>query len=158
MKNHKIKLILVISASLLIVFNVLSFYVTDQNIETTVEEAIANQTLETAKAVSAKFDIATYKRFLSNPEKNDDYWKINYQLNTIKEDIGALFVYTLKVDNPKVSHTMIAGIPRNEQDFFQIGSVCTLPEEEVSHAFYNGAPYTSEIIDDPLFGKYLSKH
>ena len=156
MKNHKIKLILVISASLLIVFNVLSFYVTDQNIETTVEEAIANQTLETAKAVSAKFDIDTYKRFLSNPVKNDDYWKLNYQLNTIREDIGALFVYTLKVDNPKVSHSMIVGLPRNKQDLFQIGLVCTLPEKEVSQAFYKGTPFTSDIIDDPLYGKYLS--
>lgn len=156
MKNHKIKLILVISATLLIVFNVLSFYVTDQNIETTVEEAIANQTLETAKAISAKFDTATYKRFLSNPEKNDDYWKLNYQLNTIREDIGALFVYTIKVDNPKVSHTMIAGLSRTEQDFFKIGAVCTLPEREVRHAFYNGESYTSDIIDDKRYGKYLS--
>ena len=156
MKNYKIKLILVISAVLLIIFNIFSFYVTDQNIETTVEEAIANQTLETAKAISAKFDTDTYKKFLNNPGKNEFYWKLNNELNDIRADIGALFVYTLKIDNPKISHTMIAGLPVKEQDFFVVGSICTLPEEQVSHAFYEGAPYTSEIIDDPEHGRYLS--
>ncbi|QCR30989.1 GHKL domain-containing protein [Lysinibacillus sp. SGAir0095] len=156
MKNNKIKLILVISAVLLVVFNVFSFYVTEQNIEATVQEAIANQTLDTAKAVSAKIDIDTYKKFLSNPEKNDYYWKINDQLNNIREDIGALFVYTLKIDNPKVSHAMILGLPKEKQNLLDIGMICTLPEEQVRLAYYDGAPYTSEIIDDPQHGKYLS--
>ena len=156
MKNYKIKLILVISAVLLIIFNIFSFYVTDQNIETTVEEAIANQTLETAKAISAKFDTDTYKKFINKPGKNEFYWKLNNELNDIRADIGALFVYTLIIDNPKISHTMIAGLPVKEQDFFVVGSICTLPEEQVSHAFYEGAPYTSEIIDDPEHGRYLS--
>ncbi len=156
MKNHKLKLILVLSGFLLIVFNVLSFYVTDQNIETTVEEAVANQTLDTAKAISAKIDIDTYKKFLSDPQKNEHYWKLNNQLNNIRTEIGALFVYMIKVDNPKAAHTMIAGLPLNQQDFFEIGNVCSLPEEQVNLAFYDGAPYTSDIIDDPRYGKYLS--
>lgn len=155
MKNHKIRLILVISAVLLIVFNVFSFYVTDQNIKTTVEEAVANQTLETAKAISLKFDTDTYKKFLSNPIKDEDYWKLNNQLNNIRAEIGALFVYTLKVDNPKVTHTMIAGLPIKEQEFFEVDTVCSLPEEQVRIA-YEGESYTSDIINDPRYGKYLS--
>ncbi|MFC7686196.1 ATP-binding protein [Ureibacillus sp. GCM10028918] len=155
MKNNKIKLILVISAVLLIVFNGFSFFVTDRNIETTVEEAIANQTLDTAKAISAKIDIDTYKNFLSNPEKNEHYWKINNQLINIRDDIGALFVYTLKIDNPNVSYVMVDGIPKGQHGL-DIGAICTVPEEQVRQAFYKGAPYTSDIIDDPQNGKYLS--
>ncbi|KGR76131.1 ATP-binding protein [Ureibacillus sinduriensis] len=156
MKNNKIKLILLISVVLLVIFNVFSLYVTDRNIETTVTEAIANQTLDTATAVSARIDIDSYKKFLSNPEKNEHYWKINNQLNDIREDINALFVYTLKIDNPNVSYVMINGLPEGQQNLIGIGSICTLPEEQVSHAFYKGSPYTSGIIDDPEHGKYLS--
>ena len=156
MKNHKIRLIIVISAILLITFNVISFYVTDQNIETTVEETIANQTLETAKAVSSKFDTDTYMKFLSNPKKNYYYWKINDQLDKIREEIGALYVYIVKIDNPDVSYTMIPGLPGTQQGFFDIGSVCSLPKKQVSLAFNEGAPYTSDIIDDPRYGRYLS--
>ncbi|MDI7742395.1 GHKL domain-containing protein [Lysinibacillus fusiformis] len=155
MKNRKIRLILVISAFLLVVFNVFSFYVTDQNLETTVEEAVANQTLETAKAVSTKIDVDTYKKFLSNPVKNESYWQLNNELNNIREDIGALFVYILKIDNPRVSHTMIAGLPIREQASIEVGTICTLPEEQVKLAF-EGSPYTSDIIDDSRYGKYLS--
>lgn len=156
MKNNKVKLIMLVSVVLLIVFNIFSLYVTDRNIKTAVTEAIANQTLETATAVSARIDINAYKKFLSNPVRNEHYWKINNQLNDIREDINALFVYTLKIDNPKVSYVMISGLPKQQQDLIGIGSICTVPEEQVSQAFYKGAPYTSKIIDDPENGKYLS--
>ncbi|MDN4494773.1 GHKL domain-containing protein [Ureibacillus aquaedulcis] len=155
MKNNKIKLILVISAVLLVVFNAFSFFVTDRNIEATVEEAIANQALDTAKEVSARIDIDTYKKFLENREKNDYYWKLNNELNSIRENIGALYVYILEINNPNVSYVMIDGVPKDQQGP-GIGWICTLPKEQVSQAFYKGTPYTSNIIHDPGHGKYLS--
>lgn len=155
MKNYRVKIILVISVCLLVFFTMFSFYMTNENINTTVEESIASQSLESAKRISANFDVDTYKKFLENPEKNKYYWEISEQLNKIRVDMGALFVYTLKIDNPHVSKSMIVGVPRHEQHHFEIGDVCTTPSQQVEQA-YQGKSFTTGIIHDPRHGNYLS--
>ncbi|UZN00785.1 hypothetical protein OL548_15860 [Lysinibacillus sp. MHQ-1] len=49
--------------------------------------------------------------FLDNPHKNDYYWEVRSYLNDARVKLGALFVYTLQVDNPKVSKAMVMGMP-----------------------------------------------
>ncbi|RHW35862.1 GHKL domain-containing protein [Lysinibacillus yapensis] len=155
MKSYRVKMILILSICLLIFFTVLSFYVTNQNMNTAVEESIANQSLESAKRIAETLDVDTYKKFLMNPEKNEYYWAINDELNHFRVDLGALFVYTIKIDNPTVSQTMIAGLPRDKQDFFEIGKPTTIPPEQVVIG-YRGMPFTTGVIDDPRYGTYLT--
>ncbi|HWK23071.1 MAG TPA: GHKL domain-containing protein [Ureibacillus sp.] len=156
MKKSKVRLIILISAVLLVCCYTFSFYATDKHFESTVKEAITSQALESAKAAAVKFDVDTYKKFLTNPEKNDYYWEISRQLNDVREDVGALFVYILEIDNPNQSHAMLLGLPPSKQEFFEIGSVCTLPKTEVSQAYYNETPYITDIIKDPEHGMYIS--
>lgn len=156
MKKTNIKIILVLSALLVLFFTSFSVYTTNVNIRSTVEEAITNQNLETAKTISERFDIETYKKFLKSPQKNNYYWKINNDLNNIREKIGALFVYTIEVDNPKVMKTMVAGLPADKQKSFKIGKLTNVPKKLVKMAYYECKPFTTNMIKDPDYGTYLT--
>ena len=155
MKNRKIKLILLLSVILLCVFTSLNIITSYIKIKKTVEESIANQSLEAAISIASAIDTDTYKKFLEDPQKNDYYWEIRSYLNDARVKTGALFVYTILVDNPEVSKAMIMGLPREHTMSFDIGETCTVPANDV-HKAYNGETYVTEVIDDVLHGSYVS--
>ena len=155
MKNYKIKLILCLSTFLLLSFTSLNVFTSYVKMKKTIEEAIANQSLEAAKAIAATIDLEAYEHFLASEEKDAYYWKISGHLNDIRKKLGVLAVYTLKIDNPKVSKMMVGGIPYELAFSFEIGDPCTVPEAQVREA-YKGNTYVTEIIEDPKFGTYLS--
>ncbi|KAA0955903.1 GHKL domain-containing protein [Sporosarcina sp. ANT_H38] len=155
MKNHKIKLILVLSAVLLLFFTSLNVFTSYVKMKKTVEESIANQSLAAAESIASALNKETYQKFLNDPVKNEYYWELTNYLVDAREKLGALFVYTLKIDNPKVSTIMIGGLPKELDDSYSIGAVCTVPEKQVKRAF-EGNTYVTNIIEDADFGSYLS--
>lgn len=155
MKKSKVKLILVLSIILLLFFTSLNIYTSYLKIKETVAKSIANQSVEAAKSIASSMDIETYQKFLLNPVENEHYWEIRSYLNDAREKIGALYVYTLAIDNPKVSKVMIAGIPKEAKESFAIGEACTVPEKQVKRA-YTRKTYVTDVIEDPKHGGYLS--
>ncbi|ATP39858.1 histidine kinase [Solibacillus sp. R5-41] len=155
MKNHKIKFILMLSIVLLISFTSLNVFASYVKMKKTVEESIANQSLEAAIAIASTIDIDTYQKFLGTKVKDEYYWEISNHLNDAREKMGALIVYTLEIDNPKVSKTMVAGVPHELVDLYNIGDICTVPEAQVKRA-YEGNTYVTGVIEDSKFGSYLS--
>lgn len=155
MKNRKVKLILILSTFLLCLFTSLNIFTSYVKIKKTVEESIANQSLEAARSIASSIDTDAYQQFLNNPQENEYYWKVRSYLNDARIKLGALFVYTLKVDNPEVSTAMITGMPKEMREGFEIGVVCTVPAKEVEKA-YNGETYVTEVIHDSIHGSYLS--
>ncbi|MGE7022916.1 GHKL domain-containing protein [Solibacillus cecembensis] len=155
MKNHKIKFILILSTFLLFSFTSLNIFASYVKMKKTVEESIANQSLEAAIAIASTIDIDTYQKFLNTKVKDENYWEISDHLNDAREKMGALFVYTLEIDNAKVSKAMVAGVPEGLNDLYNIGDVCTVPEAQVKRA-YEGNTYVTDVIEDPKFGSYLS--
>ena len=93
MKNRKLKLILVLSTILLLLFTSLNVFTSYMKMKKTVEESIANQSLEIAKTVASSIDIETYQQFLKDPVKNKSYWEVKSFLNDAREKLGALHVY-----------------------------------------------------------------
>ncbi len=159
MKKSRIKLVLILSAALLLFFTSLNIYTSYKKIIGTVEESIANQTLEAAKSIAAEMDIIAYKQFLLSQSKNEYYWEIRDYLNDAREKLGALYVYTFNVDNPVVSTTLIVGHPPKgslARDDFPIGEICTVPEEQVSIAYHKKTTFVTDIIKDPKYGTYLT--
>ncbi len=156
MKNCKVKLILTLSTILLLFFttiNVVNYYL---KITKSAEDAIANQSLKAAIAIASSINIETYEAFLKEPVRNDYYWEIREFLNDARKKLGgALVVYTLEIDNPYFSKTMIPGIPKNAKEDYQIGEICTVPESEVKRA-YEGMTYITDVIEDPKLGTYIS--
>ncbi|QDQ02178.1 GHKL domain-containing protein [Lysinibacillus fusiformis] len=155
MKKRKIKLIIVLSTVLLLLFTSLNVFTSYVKLKKTVEESIANQSLEAATSIAKSIDIGEYKQFLNDPVKNEHYWKLRSKLNDAREQLGALFVYTLEIDNPKVSTAMVVGLPEEQTNGFDIGEVCTVPEKHVRQA-YEGHTYVTGVITDSDYGSYLS--
>lgn len=119
MKNKKLKSIFVLSLLLLVIFMMINMFPSYVSIKKTAENSIANQNIEAAKSIAASMDIETYKRFLENPVKNNEYIEIKRYLEDAREKNGALHVYTLAVDNPKVSRAMIVAMPEGTKKNFQ---------------------------------------
>lgn len=157
MKSHKVKIIFVLSTVLLLFFSALNVYTSYVRMKNTVEESVANQSLEAAKSIASSIDVETYQKFLDNPEKNEYFREIQIYLSDAREKLGSLYVYTLKVDNPKVSKQMIIGHSGNLEslDNYRIGDACTVPEEQVKKA-YEGKTYVTDVLKDPSYGDYLS--
>ncbi|MGE7623503.1 GHKL domain-containing protein [Viridibacillus sp. NPDC096237] len=155
MKNNKIRLILVLSTVLLLLFTGLNVFISYLKMKKTVEESIANQSLEAAKSIATEIDIETYQKFLNNPMKNEYYWELTNYLNDARKKLGALFVYTLEVDNPKISKVMIGGLPKELDEGYSIGEICTVPEAQVKRA-YQGDTFVTGVIEDPNNGSYVS--
>lgn len=154
MYTRKFKQIFILSIILLLLFISINIYTSYSKINRTVEESIANQSLQAAKSIASSMDIEGYKRFLDNPGKSQEYWEIRKYLNDAREKIGVLHVYTLAVDNPKVSKAMIVGMPE-ELDNYPIGEICTVPGKQVKRA-YEGKTYVTSVLTDLKYGDYLS--
>jgi sensor histidine kinase regulating citrate/malate metabolism len=156
-KNRRILIVYVVAFLILVSLSgskiIFSYYSTIK----TAQVSIANQSIEMAKSIADSLDKQTYKRFLANPIRNEEYWRIREYLNDARNQIGALYVYTLAIDNPKIAKGMIIGLPRDypNEDDFPIGEPCTVPEKEVQLA-YQGKTYFTEILTDPNYGNYLS--
>lgn len=157
MKSHKVKTIFVLSTVLLLFFSALNVYTSYVRMKNTVEESVASQSLEAAKSIASSMDVETYQKFLDNPERNEYFREIQIYLSDAREKLGSLYVYTLKVDNPKVSKQMIIGHSGklDSLDNYRIGDACTVPEEQVKKA-YEGKTYVTEVLKDPNYGDYLS--
>ena len=155
MKNRKLKLILLLSLVLLLLFTSLNVVTSYVKMTKTVEESIANQSLESAISIAAALDTEVYKQFLKDPVRNEYYWEIRNYLNDAREKLGALHVYVLEVNNPVVSNAMIIGFPKELKDGYTIGEVCTVPAAQVRKA-YAGDTYVTGVIEDLDYGSYLS--
>lgn len=132
----------------------LNIFTSVLEIKNSAEKSIANQTLEIAKVTASQIDTDAYKRFLENPTETKDYWDIKQFLDNMRERTGMLYIYTLAIDNPKVSKVMIAAGPNGVNEI-PIGDPCTTPEQQVKLA-YEGLPYYTNIIKDSKYGDYIS--
>ena len=153
MKKTKVKLIFGLTLFLIVFFTGLNILASYFTIKKTIEESIAILNVEKVKSIAASMDIELYKKFLENPIKGIEYDTINEFFMDTKEKIGALHLYSLAIDNPRISRVMVPGMPKSEN--VEIGMVCTVPEKQVSQA-YEGKTFYTGVIDDPVYGQYLS--
>ncbi|MGE7185327.1 sensor histidine kinase [Peribacillus sp. NPDC006672] len=155
MKNKKLRAFLYLTILLLIVFILLNMFSTYLSIKNSVQKSVANQNLVTARSIADSMDIEAYQRFLDNQVNSREYKDIKAYLEDAREKIGALYVYTIMVDNPKVSKAMITGFSKDHKGDFPIGGVCTVPSKQVEQA-YEGKSFITGILEDPEYGEYLT--
>ncbi|WP_234396847.1 sensor histidine kinase [Bacillus massiliglaciei] len=96
-------------------------------------------------------NVETYKRFLKNPQVNEDYRAIHDYLNDARQKSGALFVYTMDLSSEGGCKSLIVGMP-DVRDF-PIGGKCTVPIEQIKNAEAGDAFFT-EIIEDSRYDDY----
>jgi two-component system, LytTR family, sensor histidine kinase AgrC len=154
--NRKIKLIIILSVTILLCLASINILVSYFTARKAAEISVANNALEMAQSIAESMDTAAYERFLENPERNEDYWRIREKLYEAKQNTAALYVYTLafpdRNSRPKV---MIAGFPRDNNPYYEIGMDCMVPPDQIQRA-YKGLSYFTGKIDDPHYGEYIS--
>ncbi|MCC3374508.1 methyl-accepting chemotaxis protein [Cohnella sp. REN36] len=121
------------------------------------EEAIGNFNMHMAEAYAGQFDTKSYADFLQNAAETDLYWTIREEMNRYRERIGAMYVYTVRIDGEKKPILLVDGQPRGSDSASPIGEVTDMPAEAVE-AVLDGKPAKTGIIRNPEYGDYLSSY
>jgi methyl-accepting chemotaxis protein len=122
----------------------------------TVEKTVATFSTELARTIAAGMDVSAYEQFLQNPSEDDTYWKLRLQLNDFREKTGALYVYTIQVDQQQKPHIMIDGQPKDSDVASGIGEETSSTTYEDVAPVLKGETSTTDIVHDPQYGDYLS--
>ncbi len=130
-----------------------SLYMTNTG---TVEKTIGIYSTELAANIAKKMDVSAYERFLQNPAEDDTYWQLRQELNDFREKTGALYVYTLRVDEQQQPRIMIDGQPKDSEVASGIDEKTSTTTFEDIAPSLKGEVSSTEIVHDPEYGDYLS--
>lgn len=120
------------------------------------EKSIQETSKVHATRVAESLNKEDYQAFLNDPNPNKNYWALRNTLDDYREKIGALYLYTLSVDEKKNVKIMIDGQPKDSELASDIGENTTSTTlEDVTPAF-NGETNSTKIVHDPEYGDYLS--
>jgi methyl-accepting chemotaxis protein len=150
--SSKIALVLALSMILILVGTVGIIFKSNYD---AVEKSIAGYSEETAKSISKSIDVEKYGDFLKNKSETDTYWELRKNLNRVREDTGALYVYTLGVNEENV-FILVDGLPRDSDIASDIGTPTTTTKYEDIESALNGKPSSIPIVHDEKYGDYLS--
>jgi len=132
-------------------------YLQMENTKKASEEAIGNFSMHNAEAYSEQFDLKAYGNFLQDTQETELYWSLREDLNRYRMQIGAMYVYTVKIDEKKQPLLLIDGQPRGSDAASPIGEVTDMPQEAIE-AILNGKSAKSGIIRNPEYGDYISSY
>ncbi len=158
MIKFRSRLVSKLSAFILAVLIVLSgalVYMQIQNTKKASEEAIGQFSIHTAQAYAGQFDVEAYAEFLQDVQESDLYWRLRAEMDRFREQIGAVFVYTVAIDEQKQPILLIDGQPRDSEEASPIGEVTDMPPEAIEEVL-RGNTAKSDIIRNPVYGDYIS--
>jgi len=149
----KILMFMLLMMLVLTAANAASLCVTNTS---TVEKSIGEFSTELALTIAKKMDVSAYEQFLKNPVEGDLYWQLRLELDDFREKTGALYVYTLRVDEQNQPHIMIDGQPKGSDVASAINAKTSSTTYEDVAPSLQGALNNTEIVHDSEFGDYLS--
>jgi len=143
--------------AILIILSTTLLYMQVQNTKKASEEAIGEFSIHTAEAYAGQFNLKSYETFLQDVQESDLYWSIREELNRYREQIGAVYVYTVQIDDEGQPIILIDGQPKGSDSASPIGEVTDMPKEAVE-AILQGRSAKSGIIENPEYGDYISSY
>lgn len=136
---------------LLIATNILIYFI----INLVAERTIGTQGMSTVQNATKYIDTDQYEQFIKNPQEDETYLEIKNDLNEIREHLGALYLYTVAVDQDEV-RVVVDGLPEEEDANFN-GVTESITREEVEPVLAGKTAFTS-IVDDPPNEKSLTAY
>ncbi|MGK9254266.1 methyl-accepting chemotaxis protein [Paenibacillus humicus] len=121
------------------------------------EEAIGSFSMHTAEAYAGQFDLKSYETYLKDAGENDLYWSLREELNRYRLQIGAQYVYTVRIDDKGQPLIVIDGQPKGSESASPIGEVTDVPKEAVE-AILKGQTAKTGIIENTEYGDYISSY
>ncbi|ULM94960.1 methyl-accepting chemotaxis protein [Peribacillus frigoritolerans] len=123
----------------------------------TVEKTITMSSLNIASNISQGINPTSYADFLSNQSETSTYWEIREQLDDYRQKTGALYVYTLGIDeNSEKVHILIDGMGKGNNKASPILTPTTATSFQDVESVMKGKASTTSIVHDPEYGDYLS--
>jgi len=144
--------IFIIFFILLLTSNIVFLYL---NTKQTALNSIVNLSVQHANHFAEQIDTKSYERFLKNPTKNDDYWRVRNQLNALREIYGSMFLYTVGIDEDKKVRILIDGQPKGSNVTSPINELSIDTYKEVSPVL-KGKYMSVPVKHDPKYGDFLS--
>lgn len=124
------------------------------NSQQSIDKTLKTNGIIHAERVAKAINADEYADFLSNPVENELYSNLQEELNDYRIKMGAMYVYTLRVEDDYSLQIMIDGLPKGEA--VPIGEPTTATKyEDVKEAVAGGVSST-DIVNDPEFGEYMS--
>lgn len=157
LKRPKLFLILLVSGILFLCLTAINIATSYLHTIQSVRLSVANQSMKAASSVARQLNMDVYQSFLERPvEENGAYGMVAKQLEEARQQLGALYIYTLRVNEDLQSATsMIVAYPPEMQGKFHIGDPCKINAEQISQVLKGRTAYSS-IIRDPSYGTYMS--
>ncbi|WP_248927720.1 methyl-accepting chemotaxis protein [Paenibacillus hamazuiensis] len=121
------------------------------------ESAIAQYGINLAKSYAGQMNVQPYAEFLKNPGENDNYWAIREELNRYRKQIGALYVYVVKINEKREPLMMIDGQPKDSDSASPINEVTDIPAAAIDQLLKGEAAH-SPLIQNPEYGTYISAY
>ncbi|MFS0764293.1 methyl-accepting chemotaxis protein [Peribacillus phoenicis] len=123
----------------------------------TVEKTIAMSSLDIASNIAQGINPTSYADFLSNQSETSTYWEIREQLDDYKQKTGALYVYTLGIDESSEKvHILIDGMGKEDKKASPILTPTTATSYQDVESVMRGKVSTTSIVQDSEYGDYLS--
>lgn len=149
-----VKLALIIFLVLAVLFSTF-VYMQNENVKKASEYTIGSFNMKMAEAFVTQFDAGQYESYVSDPVENELYWQIRDELDQYRAEIGALYVYTVNINQDKQPILMIDGQPANSDTASPIGEVTDIPQEAIEQLLQGQAAKTG-ILVNPEYGSYIS--
>jgi methyl-accepting chemotaxis protein len=120
-------------------------------------EVITSYGSRMADSYSKQLNAGKLEQFLKNPQEDDLYWTIRQELDLFRTQIGALYVYIVRIDESQRPLIMIDGQPKGSEVASPINEVTDIPASAVK-TLLKGQTANSPLIDNPEYGKYISSY
>ena len=140
---------LVFVTLLVVIFGVVQYFSTKHSVLSTLHATL----IEDGERISESLDADAYASFMANPSKNEQYKQLREYLDTYRQQIGAMYVYTIATEGEEVQ-IIVDGL--NEADAEEIGSPTTAMTYEGATPAFQGETVATGVIDDPEYGKYVT--
>ncbi|WP_075980417.1 methyl-accepting chemotaxis protein [Bacillus massilinigeriensis] len=156
-KNLKLgtKITLSITFAMIIIL-LMTVFIILKNTSNAVESTISNTSVKTAENIANSIDVDLYKSFLQDKKETEDYWALREHINDFRIKSGAIYAYTLEVDDNKGVHMIVDGLPRDSEISADIGDPTTATTYEDVAPVLKGKTNHTGIVKDPEYGDYLS--
>ena len=156
MKNMKIRnKVSIIIVAILLIFSIEMIVFNQFSTNTSVEQTVGQSAVNMAKVVESRLDKERYEEMYNNPVENDLYWELRAELEEVRKTIGAMYLYTLQVDDAgKVTFLIEAAEPNTDTAVPINGDTYINDLGVVEPAIKEGSS-TTDLIETE-FGQYLS--
>ncbi|MGE5703768.1 MAG: methyl-accepting chemotaxis protein, partial [Clostridia bacterium] len=104
----------------------------------------------------SQFDVKRYEMFLQDQRETETYWDIRNQLNLFRQQIGALYVYTMMPGEQGKPIVLIDGQPADSDMASPIGETTDVTPNAYIQTIMQGHNNSTAIIHDDKYGDYLT--